>query len=86
MLCYVAFHGCSIVLLQIASYKSIKSVRLVIPCYKIIMEFFRENGNQPLPVNYFRKKHPLVGVNLVFGNILIFCLFHFTLIQVDLRQ
>ena len=31
-------------------------------------------------------QHTLVGLNLVFGIILIFCLVHFTLIQIDLPQ
>ena len=31
-------------------------------------------------------QHTLVGLNLVFGIILIFCLVHLTLIQIDLPQ
>ena len=31
-------------------------------------------------------QHTLVGLNLVFGVILIICLVHFTLIQIDLPQ
>ena len=31
-------------------------------------------------------QHTLVGLNLVFGIILIFCLVHFALIQIDLPQ
>ena len=31
-------------------------------------------------------QHTLVVLNLVFGNIIVFCLVHFTLIQIDLPQ
>ena len=46
----------------------------------------------PLPIetitsdNKTSSQHTLVGLNLVFGIILIFCLVRFTLIQIDLPQ